>query len=49
MPVISSLIRRIHASRMKGLCIITDMGSFYLLNRIEELADYSISSTGSKS
>jgi hypothetical protein len=40
MPLISSLIRRIHDSSMKGLCVIADMGSFYLLNRIEELVDY---------
>lgn len=43
MPLISSLIERIHDSGMKGLCVIADMGSFYLLNRIEELVDYECS------
>ncbi len=28
---------------MKGLCVIADMGSFYLLNRIDELVDYECS------
>ena len=27
----------------QGLCVIADMGSFYLLNRIEELVDYECS------
>jgi hypothetical protein len=43
MPLISSLVERIHDSGMKGLCVIADMGSFYLLNRIEELVDYECS------
>lgn len=42
-PLISSLIERIHDSGMNGLCVIADMGSFYLLNRIEELVDYECS------
>jgi hypothetical protein len=43
MPLISSLIERINDSGMNGLCVIADMGSFYLLNRIEELVDYECS------
>jgi hypothetical protein len=41
--LISSLIQRIQDSGMKGLCVIADMGSFYLLNRIDELVDYECS------
>jgi hypothetical protein len=41
--LISSLIQGTHDSGMKGLCVIADMGSFYLLNRIEELVDYECS------
>ena len=41
--IISSLIQSIHDSGMKGLCVIADMGSFYLLNRIEELVEYECS------
>ena len=43
LTIISSLIQSIHNSGMKGLCVIADMGSFYLLNRIEELVDYECS------
>ncbi|HET6641007.1 MAG TPA: hypothetical protein VFG77_05320 [Nitrososphaeraceae archaeon] len=41
--LISSLIHSIRDSGMKGLCVIADMGSFYLLNRIDELVDYECS------
>jgi hypothetical protein len=41
--LISSLIQSIQDSGMKGLCVIADMGSFYLLNRIDELVDYECS------
>jgi hypothetical protein len=41
--LISSLIQNIQDSGMKGLCVIADMGSFYLLNRIDELVDYECS------
>lgn len=41
--LISSLIQSIRDSGMKGLCVIADMGSFYLLNRIDELVDYECS------
>lgn len=41
--LISSLIQSIQDSGMKGLCVIADMGSFYLLNRIDDLVDYECS------
>ncbi|MGH9976617.1 MAG: hypothetical protein ACRD8Z_12405 [Nitrososphaeraceae archaeon] len=41
--LISSLIQSMQDSGMKGLCVIADMGSFYLLNRIDELVDYECS------
>ena len=43
LTLISSLIQSIQDSGMKGLCVIADMGSFYLLNRIDELVDYECS------
>jgi hypothetical protein len=43
LTLISSLIQCIQASGTKGLCVIADMGSFYLLNRIQELVDYECS------
>ena len=43
LTLIGSLIQTIQDSGMKGLCVIADMGSFYLLNRIEELVDYECS------
>jgi hypothetical protein len=43
LTLISSLIKSMQDSEMKGLCVIADMGSFYLLNRIEELVDYECS------
>lgn len=43
LTLISSWIQSTQDSGMKGLCVIADMGSFYLLNRIEELVDYECS------
>jgi hypothetical protein len=43
LPLISSLVQSTQDSGTKGLCVIADMGSFYLLNRIEELVDYECS------
>jgi hypothetical protein len=41
--LLSSLLQCAQNSGMNGLCVIADMGSFYLLNRIEELVDYECS------
>ena len=41
--LLSSLLQCAQNSGSKGLCVIADMGSFYLLNRIEELVDYECS------
>jgi hypothetical protein len=43
LTLMSSLIQSTQDSGTKGLCVIADMGSFYLLNRIEELVDYECS------
>ena len=43
LTLISSLVQSTKDSGTKGLCVIADMGSFYLLNRIEELVDYECS------
>ncbi len=43
LSLLSSLLQNTHDLGMKGLCVIADVGSFYLLNRIEELVDYECS------
>lgn len=40
LTLLGSLMRSTRESRITGLCVIADMGSFYLLNKIEELVDY---------
>lgn len=41
--VVSSLLQHMESIGMRGLCVIADMGSFYLLNRVEELVNYECS------
>jgi hypothetical protein len=43
LTLIRSLSQSTQDSGMKGLCVIADLGAFYLLNRIEELVDYECS------
>jgi hypothetical protein len=43
LSLVGSLLRSLENMGMKGLCVIGDMGSFYLLDRVEELVDYECS------
>jgi hypothetical protein len=43
LSLVGSLLQSMETIGMKGLCVIADMGSFYLLDRVEELVDYECS------
>lgn len=45
LTLLGSLMQSTHERGARGLCVIADMGSFYLLNRIEELVGYECSYT----
>lgn len=43
LTLLGSIMQSTREHGTKGLCVIADMGSFYLLNRIEELVGYECS------
>jgi hypothetical protein len=43
LSLVGSLLQSMENIGMNGLCVIADMGSFYLLDRVEELVDYECS------
>jgi hypothetical protein len=43
LSLVGSLLQSMETIGMKGLCVIADMGSFYLLGRVAELVDYECS------
>lgn len=43
LTLLGSMMQSTHEHGARGLCVIADMGSFYLLDRIEELVGYECS------